>query len=91
MGIMLGCLVLVSLFVERTFVFAAIRAHPPYEPEALEQDPNILSSSDLWKNLTPGLHGSFAGIDRRYDRRAVPLSKGSMSWSGVAWRGERLP
>lgn len=90
MAIMLGCLVLAILFAEQSFAGAGIRAHAPYEPEGPQQDPNIVSPLDPWKKLTPGLYGSFASIDRRYDRREVPVTNGSMSWSGVAWCGERL-
>jgi hypothetical protein len=34
--------------------------------------------------------GSFGSIDERYARDQQPVTGGSLSWSGTAWRGERL-
>lgn len=45
---------------------------------------------DRWNYLPAGLHGSVGSTDVRYDRDVVPMFDVNTSWSGTAWRGERL-
>ena len=44
-----------------------------------------------WKQVSPGLHLSFASTDRAYFRAEVPIvGAEQLTWKGSAWRGERV-
>ena len=44
----------------------------------------------LWGAVKSGLHASLGSIDRRYPKHALPQVKSIHTWSGTAWRGERI-
>ncbi|MHC4365288.1 MAG: DUF4091 domain-containing protein, partial [Planctomycetota bacterium] len=77
-----GCAVQTSPS-KQTTAAPEVRAHEHYEP----QEPVCAKK---WKKVKPGLHGSFASIDEHYPRNIPPTTKGPMSFSGTAWRGERI-
>jgi len=60
------------------------------EIEGYFAKPKAIDTRLRWTEVPPGLNGSVASIDRRYDRWKVPELARSMQWSGVAWRGERV-
>ena len=60
------------------------------EIQGFALDSEVLAELDLWEKVGTGLHGSFGSIDQRYDRDKLPCTKNSMTWSGTAWRGERV-
>ncbi len=62
--------------------------YPPFEPD----DPTPLRHSvlDKWSYLSQGLDGSFGSIDVRYERDVVPRLENTRTWSGTAWRGEKV-
>lgn len=64
---------------------AASAAYEPDNPTPLTQ-PDM----DRWRYIDSGLHASFGSIDMRYDRDRIPLFVAETSWSGSAWRGEKL-
>jgi len=62
---------------------AEIMANAPYEPPAANMP-------QLWKNISQGLHASWANVDTRYPRHAPPEVACSNLLSACAWRGERI-
>ena len=52
-------------------------------------DPSA-DQTDLWSSLEPGLYASLGSIDRRYPKSPIPQVKSVHTWSGTAWRGERI-
>ncbi len=76
-------------FVRLSFVFAQpIPSHRSYEPE----NPTPLSHPDIdrWSYLPDGLHASMGSIDVRYQRDYVPMFSKQTTWSGTAWKGEKI-
>src|SRR5438045_7598924 len=56
-----------------------------------EYDYDTTINIAAWKNQEKGLHVSFASTDDLYFRTEVPeLESGTVSWSGIGWKGERL-
>ncbi len=53
-------------------------------------DAELVRQLDKWKDIKSGLHGSFGSIDQRYKRHCIPETSSAMTFSGTAWRGERL-
>jgi hypothetical protein len=48
-------------------------------------------NTQVWKNLSKGMHVSFASTDELYFRSEVPeLKTESLSWNVTGWKGERL-
>ncbi len=46
---------------------------------------------EAWQSMDDRAHCSFAPIDTAFERHRVPaIAAESHSWSGVAWRGERI-
>lgn len=43
-----------------------------------------------WANIPKGLHGATGSINAQYKRDKIPELNGSKSWTGTAWRGERV-
>ena len=82
-GIGLCRIMLVALFAEGGFAAVRTWANAPYEP------PGTSLKAD-WEQVPAGLHGAFGSTDRRYERHDVPDSSDSTTWSGAAWRRERV-
>lgn len=63
----------------------SVQPHPPIELGVpVTPDP-------AWGSMDDGCHVSFATLDLAFGRHEVPkLSQEVRSWSGVAWRGERI-
>ncbi len=63
----------------------AIHPHPPIELDLkTAPDPAWQAMDDAW-------HVSFASTDVAYERHKIPGIRGeTRSWSGIAWRGERV-
>lgn len=55
------------------------------EPE----DPNPVPESE-WAETETGFHVAYGSIDERYEYSTPPLSAGTQTWNGNAWRGERV-
>lgn len=55
------------------------------EPE----DPNPVPA-ELWADTKPGVHIAYGSIDKRYEYLSPPSAQGQDSWSGSAWKGERV-
>lgn len=55
-------------------------------------EPTDTSKFDLteWKNISPGLHSSFASSDKRYSYRSVPDVKVKKKQACTGWKGERI-
>ncbi len=43
-----------------------------------------------WNSVEEGLHASFGSIDRRYEKQEIPGVEVNETWSGSAWKGERV-
>lgn len=43
-----------------------------------------------WNTVADGLHASLGSIDSRYEKQEVPGVEVHESWSGSAWKGERV-
>ncbi len=55
--------------------------------EAADPSPD---QTALWSAAEPGLNASMGSIDRRYPKSALPKLESIHTWSGTAWRGERV-
>ncbi len=80
-----------ALFIAIATTSAAGQDNPfiaVYEPA--NPLPLFRPDVDRWDYLTAGLHGSVGSTDIRYDRDVVPMFDVKTSWSGTAWRGEKL-
>ncbi len=62
-----------------------IYPHPPVELEA-----NV-AADPTWSSVDDTMHGSFTSTDVSCERHRVPdLHAEARSWTGIAWRGERV-
>jgi len=61
-------------------------AFPVYE-EAADPAPK---PDAVWETVGSGLHASIASIDFQYAKGSVPDVSQTDSWSGTAWRGEKI-
>jgi len=52
-------------------------------------DPNTVPLA-YWAEVDQGMHAAVGSIDERYEYHYPPSSGGNDSWSGSAWRGERI-
>ncbi|MFH2002141.1 MAG: glycoside hydrolase domain-containing protein [Planctomycetota bacterium] len=71
------------------------KAQPLYEPLDSSSSPLPPEVQAAWQQSKAGLQGAMASVDIRYRRNEPPLlergdSSGNRSWSGTAWRGERV-
>ena len=91
-----ACTAVVGLMIATTARALAFErmANAPYEPadpKATTQGAEAEAVQLAWKKVPAGLQGSWGSIDERYARGDVPaITEKSTSWTGVAWRGERL-
>lgn len=53
------------------------------------KDPNPVPA-EVWADSKPGVHFAYGSIDKRYEYLSPPLTQGQDSWSGSAWKGERV-
>src|SRR5690554_4714334 len=58
---------------------------PFQEPD----DPDSIPEH-AWAGVKKGMHASFGSIDERYARSVPPSVETERTWSGTAWRGERV-
>ena len=90
-----ACVAAIALATPTAWAAAFERmANAPYEPaepKATTQGADAEAARRAWKEVPAGLHGSWGSVDRRYPRGEVPaIAAKSTSWTGTAWRGERL-
>jgi len=82
---------LVFLIIFQTSKVCAqkVSARISYEPDNPE---TVVLGKPLqrWEQVHAGLQGSFGSINQRYMRNQVPDVDRTTTWSGVAWRGERI-
>ncbi len=50
----------------------------------------ITDKSDNWNSVATGLHSSIISTNIRFTRGSLPELEQSTSWSGEAWKGERI-
>lgn len=78
-----------KLFCCSIFLLQACNSSPEGTGFDEPSDPNPVQPAD-WQKIEPGLHAMVGSIDERYEYHSPPSSKGSSSWSGSAWKGERI-
>jgi hypothetical protein len=62
-----------------------LHPHPVVEVEV------PITPDEAWKTLNQQPHVSFATTDEAFERHRVPMLRQELrSWSGIAWRGERV-
>ncbi len=66
------------------------QAQKRYAKARFEPDDQTVVRDERWQLVSPGLHGLFASLDRRYPRHAEPRLTTTKKWRGTAWRGERV-
>ena len=52
-------------------------------------DPTTYKSNN-WNSVADGLHSSFVSTNLRFTRGSIPVIEQHNSWSGEAWKGERI-
>ncbi|MDN5202163.1 DUF4091 domain-containing protein [Fulvivirgaceae bacterium BMA10] len=62
--------------------FQYIRYEEPADPSEVKET--------AWNDISEGLTGSFASIDKRYDRSVPPKVQMANQWKAYAWKGERI-
>jgi hypothetical protein len=59
------------------------------ETYAEAADPYPDTKAD-WESVEPGLHASVGSIDMHYFKSSIPQLEKNDTWSGTAWRGEKV-
>jgi len=82
---------ILALMVLVPIAMAAQSGVPPLDPHpAVELDVPV-TPDEAWRSLDRQPHVSFVTTDEAFERHRVPaISQELHSWSGVAWRGERV-
>jgi len=80
--------IMTVIAVTSNAVAQTLGASPIYEP----QNPSPLSHPDIdrWSYVSEGLHGSVGSLNVRYQRDLVPMFNPTNTWSGTAWKGEKM-
>ncbi len=77
------------LLLYTALVAACNPSRPAKTCETYAEAPDPDTAAVDWSGVD-GFHSTFASVDRRYPKSAVPDLKPADSWRGNGWRGERI-